>query len=61
LLQELAENPPAGAEGQNFGNNPADWEVTGLMLQYELEEEGGKATLSGSFRGFEAYLSEYPL
>ena len=61
LLQELAENPPQGSEGQNFGNNPADWKVTGIMLQHELEEEGGKATLSGSFRGFEAYASHNPL
>jgi hypothetical protein len=61
LLQELAENPPAGAEGENFGNNPADWKVTGIMLQYELEEEGGKAILSGSFRGFEASVSHNPI
>ena len=61
LLQELAENPPGGAEGQDFGNNPSDWKVTGVMLQYELEEEGGKAILSGSFQGFEAYVSQLPI
>lgn len=61
VLQELRKTPPAGAEGQDFGLSPEDWEVTSLMVQYELEETGGKATLSGSFRGFEAYLSEYPL
>ncbi len=61
LLQELAENPPAGVEGQNFGLNPEDWEVTGINIQYELEEEGGAATLSGSFRGFEAYLTQLPI
>ena len=61
VLQELATTPPVGAEGQDFGLNPEDWELTAVMLQYELEETGGKGTFSGSFKGFEAYLSEYPL
>ena len=60
VLQKLATEPPAGAEGRNFGQNPAEWEVTTLMIQYELEEEGGKALLAGSFKGFEAYISQYP-
>jgi len=60
-LQELSTNPPPSAEGQNFGLNPEDWEITSIMLQYELEEQGGKASFSGSFRGFEAYISNLPL
>jgi hypothetical protein len=31
------------------------------MLQYELEENGGKATMAGSFRGFEAYITKLPI
>lgn len=61
VLNELQKSPPEGAEGKNFGLNPADWEVTSLMIQYELEEQGGKAILGGSFKGFEAYTSHYPL
>jgi len=61
VLQELKNTPPDGAAGQDFGLSPQNWEVTNIMVQYELEESGGKATFSGSFRGFEAYLSEYPL
>jgi len=61
LLNELNTNPPTGAEGQNFGSDPSEWQVTAMMIQYELDEEGGKATLSGSFRGFEAYISQLPI
>lgn len=61
VLQELKKNPPEGAINQDFGLTPQNWEVTSIMIQYELEETGGKAILSGSFRGFEAYLSKYPL
>jgi len=61
VLKELRNTPPEGAVGEDFGLTPEDWEVTNIMVQYELEETGGKATFSGSFRGFEAYLSEYPL
>ena len=61
LLQELAQNPPKGGTGQNYGQRPEDWEVLSIMVQYELEEAGGKASLSGSFRGFEAYTSQYPI
>ena len=61
LLQELRETAPVGAEGQDFGLNPGDWDVTSAMIQYELEEEGGKATFSGSFTGFEAYVSNGPI
>ena len=61
VLQELQNNLPAGAEGRDFGLSPQDWEVTSIMVQYELEETGGKAIFSGSFKGFEAYISEYPL
>lgn len=61
LLRELRETPPAGAEGQDFGLTPEDWSVTGGMIQYELEEEGGKATFAGSFTGFEAYVSNGPI
>ena len=61
LLDELNSNPPAGAEGQSFGSDPSEWQVTAVMIQYELDEEGGAATLSGSFRGFEAYISQNPI
>lgn len=61
ILNELREKPPVGGEGQDFGLSPEDWEVTSLMIQYEVEESGGKAILSGSFKGFEAYLSKNPL
>ena len=61
LLQEFKETPPAGAEGQDFGLSPEDWDVTGVLIQYELEEEGGTATLAGSFTGFEAYVSNGPI
>jgi hypothetical protein len=58
VLNELKTNPPVGAEYQNFGVSPEDWEVSSIMVQYELEETGGKALLSGSFRGFQAYISQ---
>ncbi len=58
VLDELQKNPPEGAENKNFGMSPEDWEVDSVMVQYELEESGGKALLAGSFRGFEVYLTE---
>ena len=58
VLNELKTNPPVGAENTDFGVSPEDWEVTSIMVQYELEESGGKALLSGSFRGFNAYITE---
>jgi hypothetical protein len=58
VLNELKTNPPVGAENQNFGLYPEDWEVSSIMVQYELEETGGKALLSGSFKGFQAYISQ---
>jgi hypothetical protein len=61
VLQALQQNPPAEVAGENFGLNPEDWQVMLVALQYELEETGGKATLSGSFKGFEAYISDLPL
>lgn len=61
VLNALKSNPPAEVAGQDFGLNPEDWEVILLGVQYELEEQGGKALLSGSFRGFEVYLSQDPL
>ena len=61
VLKELKQNPPQEAAGQDFGLNPADWEVTSIMVQYELEEEGGKALLSGSFKDFGAYISKLPI
>jgi len=61
VLNELKTNPPAEVAGQDFGLNPENWEVKLLAIQYELEEQGGKASLSGSFRGFEAYTSHLPL
>jgi len=61
VLQELATNPPADVAGQDFGSQPEDWEVIGINILYELEEEGGKARFSGSFKGFEAYLTQLPI
>jgi len=61
MLQELKDTPPVGTEGKDFGLNPAEWDVTNVMLQYELEEKGGKALLSGSFHGFEVYTSTNPI
>ncbi len=61
VLQELKKNPPPEAAGEDFGLNPADWEVTSIMIQYELEEQGGKAMLSGSFKGFAAFVSKLPI
>ena len=60
-LKELAGNPPASVAGQNFGLNPEDWEVILVAVQFELEEEGGKATISGSFSNFGAYISDLPI
>jgi len=53
--------PPKGAENQSFGLNPSEWKITAIAIQYELDEKGGKATFSGSFNGFEAYVSQYPI
>ena len=58
VLNALKSNPPAEVAGEDFGLNPADWEITLTAVQYELEEQGGKASISGSFRGFETYISE---
>ncbi len=61
MLQELREKPPAGAEGKDFGLNPEEWSISNAMIQYELEEKGGKALFSGSFTGFEVYVSSNPI
>ena len=61
LLNELNTNPPAQAQGQVFGSDPSEWQILSIMIQYELEEDGGPATLSGSFRGFEAYITQLPI
>ncbi len=61
VLDELQTNPPQGAEGVDFGMSPEEWEVSSIMLQYELEESGGMALLSGSFRSFEAFTSVDPI
>ncbi len=61
LLDELSKNPPAGAQNQSFGNDPSQWEVLTVAIQYEIEEQGGKALLSGSFKNFEVYVSHLPL
>jgi len=61
VLKEIKRNPPEAVAGQDFGLSPQDWEVSLLAIQYELEEQGGKALFAGSFRGFEAYISNNPL
>lgn len=61
VLREVKRNPPAEVAGQDFGLRPQDWEITLLAIQYEIEEQGGKALFSGSFSGFEAYITDNPL
>ena len=61
VLNELKKNPPEAVAGEDFGLSPEDWDITSVMIQFELEEEAGKATLSGSFKGFDAYISNLPL
>ena len=61
VLQELRNHPPLEIAGEDYGLNPQDWKVEMVYIQYELEEEGGGALLSGSFRGFEVYTSKLPL
>jgi len=61
VLNALKNNPPEEIAGQDFGSSPEDWEVTLIAVQYEIEEQGGKALLAGSFSGLEAYISENPL
>lgn len=60
VLQKLQTDKPAEVLGVDFGLSPQDWEVKSVFIQYELEENGGKALLSGSFKGFEAYASPKP-
>ncbi len=61
VLHELKKNPPADVAGEDFGLSPEEWEISSIMIQHELEEVGGEAIFSSSFRGFEAYLSDDPL
>ena len=61
VLQELKANPPENIAGKNLGLSPEDWSLQSMALQYELEEGGGKASLSASFQGFEAIMSPLPL
>ena len=61
VLNELKNNPPSSVAGQDFGTNPQDWELTNIMIQYEVEENGGKASMSGSFRGFDVYITKQPI
>ena len=61
VLNELKTNPPPEVTGEDFELHPEDWKINTIMLQYELDEDGGKATISGSFSGFEVYLSKNPL
>ena len=49
------------SEGKNFGLNPEDWELVSIMIQYELEEEGGKGSLSGSFQSFQVFATKNPI
>ncbi|MEA1879930.1 MAG: hypothetical protein U9N11_04745 [Campylobacterota bacterium] len=61
VLKKIEQNPPKEIGDNYFGTQPKDWKVTSISIQYELEEEGGKALLSGSFKGFESYISHHPL
>ena len=60
VLKELKNNPPEEVMGQDFGLNPEDWEINFVGIQYELEEEGGGALLSGSFSRFNVAISKNP-
>jgi len=59
VLKELKRNPPAAVAGQDFGLNPEDWELTFVGIQYEVEEQGGKALFAGSFKGFNVATSKH--
>jgi hypothetical protein len=67
LLDELKQYPPEAAVGRDFGQDPSEWYIMSLSIQYEVEEDGfqdqagGPAVLSGSFRGFEALVSQLPI
>jgi len=41
-----------------YDKNPVNWAVTNSGIQYELEEDGGKATLTGSFWDFKTYMTD---
>ena len=38
-----------------------NWYVDFISIQFELEEEGGDARLTGSFKNFEAYITTSPM
>lgn len=61
VLKEKKENSPSEASNQDFGLSPEDWRINSIMIQYELEESGGKGLISGSFQGFDVYASDNPL
>ncbi len=61
VLKELQVRPPAGVQGQDFGLEPSEWEVSSTVIQAEIEEQGGKSILASSFKGFELYKSILPL
>ena len=44
-----------------YDRNPAYWAVENSGIQFELEETGGKATLTGSFWDFKTYMTDRPL
>lgn len=44
-----------------YDRNPAYWAVENSGIQFELEESGGEATLSGSFWNFKTYMTDKPL
>jgi hypothetical protein len=61
LLDELKVYPPEEAVGRDFGQDPSEWYIMSIAIQYELAEVGGTALFSGSFRGFEAYITQLPI
>lgn len=45
----------------DMGLAPHEWQFSSIMIQYELEENGGTALLTGSFKAFEVFSTPQPL
>ncbi len=41
--------------------NLDDWSISFIGMQFEVEETGGTASLSGTFNGFEAFITTSPM
>jgi len=45
---------------RGYNSRPEDWKVIMLGIQYEIEENGGKGSIAGSFYGFRADITDDP-